>query len=63
MKRNSTFPLAHRELPVGGRQRKGRMELASERLPQIFSALEKVDADGTPAVIRAGYKGIMLRIP
>lgn len=46
MKRNSTFGLESRELSVGGRQQKGWMELASERLPEILEG--RVDADGIP---------------
>lgn len=34
--RNSTFGLEYRELPAGVRQQTGRLELASERLSQIF---------------------------
>ena len=45
--RNSTFGLDFRELSVGVRQQRECLELASERLPQIF-LMKKVDADGFP---------------
>lgn len=55
LKRNSTFGLDFRELSVGVRQWRECLELASERLSQIFHIFikwERVDTDGVPAVTK-----------
>lgn len=44
-----------REMPEGARHQKKWTELTPERLSQIC-IIQRVDTDGIPAVIRAGYK-------
>ncbi len=58
--RNSTYGLDFRELTVGARQWKGRLELASERLSKIFCGCpwKRVDTDGTLPLQREGYKSL-----
>jgi len=55
MKRNSTVFSEFRKLLVDVKQQKKRLELTSERLPQILKQ-RRVGVDGIPTVIWAGYK-------
>ena len=51
MKRNSTFGLDYRELSGGARQWRGCLELASERLSEIFRHAGESRRRRGPAVI------------